>query len=143
MSRLFKRLGDRVIPPSPPFFFLKEKEYGGKHYTNLSRVGERNNESLLCSKCCLVGRAMYSYKKQTIDTRKMLHRNLVSGQHEASSFFKNKKAKIQPRNKLCAMLHMYPGDSIFSTYPTAPSLSSHHMLGEELALAQHSNHSHS
>lgn len=53
-------------------------------------LGERNNESLLCSKCCLVGRAMYSYKKQTIDTRKMLHRNLVSGQHEASSFFKSK-----------------------------------------------------
>lgn len=29
------------------------------------------------------------------------------------------------------MLHMCPGDSIFSTYPTAPSLSSHHMLGKD------------
>lgn len=86
---------------------------------------------------------MYSYRKQTIDTRKMLHRNLVSGQHEASSFFKNKKAKTQPRDKLYVLLHMCPGDSIFSTCPTAPSLSSRHMLGEELALAQHSNHSHS
>ena len=65
------------------------------------------------------------------------------GQHEASSSFKNKKAKTLPRDKLCAMLHMCPGDSIFSTYPTGPSLSPHHMLGEELALAQHSNHSHS
>lgn len=65
------------------------------------------------------------------------------GQHEASSFFKNKKAKTQPRDKFCVMLHVCPGDSVFSTYPIAPSLSSHHMLGEELALAQHRNHSHS
>lgn len=56
---------------------------------------------------------------------------------------KTKKAKTQPRDKLCVMLHVCPGDSIFSTYPIASSLSSHHMVGEGLALAQHRNPSHS
>lgn len=65
------------------------------------------------------------------------------GQHEASSFFKNKKSKNTAQRQVCVMLHVCPGDSIFSTYPTASSLSSHHMVGEGLALAQHRNPSHS
>lgn len=43
-------------------------------------LGGRNNESLLHSKYCLVSRKSYvELQKQSTDTRKRLHGNLVSG----------------------------------------------------------------
>lgn len=59
-------------------------------------LGEINNESLLLSKHCLVSRKSYvELQTQSTDTRKGYMETWFLGQHEASSFFKNKQTKKQ------------------------------------------------
>lgn len=79
---------------------------------------------------------IFLYSRSTTITAKQTRQNKTTAKTPQTHTNTDQQ---KDKNKVCALLPMCLGDSVFSIYPTAPGLSSYPILWDGPALAQHSN----